>query len=132
MQRINLTLADGQVAASATQITTGAGDVARRLNVIFYNTADTEQTVLLYMVRNGGTARQIGRAVLAPDERWEVDGLPLNITDSLRASTSTAEVVDYVISIAADDALLRMTVYDADGIAKTAPAILEQMATIFG
>lgn len=130
-QTRNLTIADGQVAATATEITAGSGDMAQRLNLTFCNTGSQDETLVLTISRNGGTARRLKRVVLATEEQLEITGLPLNSTDSLLGVTSNASVVDYIVSIAAAEAPLSMQVYDSLGGLKTAPYVLEQLDAIF-
>jgi hypothetical protein len=126
----NLTLADGQVAATATAVYTGVGNVGRRLNVTLANTNTTEETVVLTFARKGGTARRLARVVLAPNEQFELCGLPLDREDVLYGVTTTADVVDYIVSIAADEAQSRRTVYDESGMEKTYPDVVEQLGTV--
>ncbi len=126
----NLTTGDGQVATTATQITAGRGDVARRMNITFANVGGQEEVLILTMSRNGGTARRIKRVVLGADEQLEIAGLPLNLSDSLLAQTTNAASIDYVVSIAGHDAPLTMHVYDDKGGLKTAPFIIEQLDAV--
>ncbi len=60
-----LTLADGQLTASAASIFDGNNNV-RTLNVILHNTsASTTETVVLTFQRNGGTARRLAALTTA-------------------------------------------------------------------
>lgn len=128
----NLTLADGQVAATATEITAGPGDMARRVNVSFSNVGGAEETLVLTITRNSGTARRLRRVTLAANEQFEITGLPLNSTDSLKAATTNASSVDYMVSLAPDDAPLSSCVYDENGSPRHVSDILEQMIQLLG
>ncbi len=126
----NLTTGDGQVAVTATQITAGAGVKARRMNVTFANVGGLNETLVVTISRNGGTARRLKRVVLDVNEQLEICGLPLNGTDSLLAATTNALSVDYVVSVAADNSPQTMVVYDEFGGVKTAPYIIEQLDAV--
>lgn len=123
----NLTTGSGQVAVTATQITAGVSDRARRLNLKFCNVGGQEETLVLTVSRNGGTAVRIKRVVLAADEEFKLSGLPLNSTDSLLAATTNAASVDYLISIAGADAPYAEETFDDSGRQKNAPYIQEQL-----
>ena len=122
-----LTIADGQVAATATEITVGPSDAGGWINALFYNTGDSDETLILTLSRDGGTARTLRQITLAADEAFELVGLPLNGTDSLRAQTTTASTVDYVVAIAAADTKLASCVYDSDGLPKVLAEIIKQL-----
>lgn len=127
----NLTVADGQVASgTAGQIVAGPSNHARRMNLIFANVGGQEETLVISLSRNGGTARRLKRVVLGADEQLEISGLPVNQSDSVLAVTSNAKSVDYVASIAGQDAPLTMHVYDDKGGLKTAPYIIEQLDAV--
>lgn len=128
----NLTIADGTVAATATQIAAGPGDHARPVNVLLSNTGTQDETVMLTISRNGGTQRRIWRGVLSPNWQARICGLPLNGTDSLLASATDAGVVDYLVSIAGREAPLTMAVYDDSGFPASAPQVLDQLAALTG
>jgi hypothetical protein len=128
----NLTIADGQVAATAVQITTGPGNRARPVNVILSNTGTQDETVTLTLSRNGGTARRIWRGVLSANWQARICGLPMNVTDSLLAAATDAAVIDYVVAIAGDNAPLTMAVYDDSGLLATAPQVLDQLSALTG
>ncbi len=127
----NLTIADGQVAATATQIVTGR-DHARKLNVILSNTGTQDETVILTYRRNGGTPRRIWFGVLSPNWQARICGLPLNGADVLLGQTTDAGVVDYVVSMTGIDAPLTMAVYNDAGLPASAPQVLDQMAALTG
>lgn len=111
----NLNLSGGQVAATATEISAGSSDQGRRINVTFANTGAQTETLVLTLAVNGGTARRLFRCTLDENEQLVVGGLPLDRRDSLRAATTNALAVDYVVSIAALDSLLTFQKYDEDG-----------------
>ena|SRR3990167_2108863 len=124
----NLTLADGQVATTSTEITAGPSDDGGRMNVFFSNTGTVEEILILTLTRGSdGTARRIKRITLQENEQCEISGLPMNKDDSLKASTTTASVVDYVVSVGPEDSPLRVEVQDADGIRKTMGALNEAL-----
>lgn len=129
---VNLTVADGQVATTATQITAGVGDHARRLNVLLSNTGAQDETVTLTYSRAGGTQRRVWRGVLGANEQARICGLAVNGGDVLYGQATDAGVVDYVVSIAGPDAPLTMAVYDDSGLPKTAPQVLDQLAALTG
>ncbi len=58
-------------------------------------------------------------------------GLPINKADSVYAVTTTAECVDYLTSVAPDESPLVSMAYDADGLPRMSPQILEQLALVF-
>ena len=128
--RRNLTLADGQVAATATEIATGPSDDGGRVNLTFCNVGSAEETLILTMSRNGGSARRLCRKVLAPNEELWLGGIPLNQSDSLKAATSNAEAVDYTVSKAPEEAAMTCQVFDENGTPKSVSAILEQLAQV--
>ena len=126
----NLTTAAGVVATTATEITAGAGDHARRLNLKFCNVGSQTETLILTISRNSATARRIKRVVLEPNEEFKLGGMPLNQSDSLLAVTTTADSVEYTIAIASPDADYTEATYDDAGREKHAPYILEQLDAI--
>ena len=126
--RRNLTIADGQVAATATEITVGPSDDGGRVNLTFCNTGTQEETLVLTVTRgSGGTARRLKRITIQPDEQCEFSGLPLNRDDSLKGVTTTASVVDYIVSVGPADSPFRFEVQDADGIRKNMGALNEAL-----
>lgn len=133
----NLVTADGRVAATATQITTGAACKAKRLNVLFCNVGTAEEVLIVTTTRGGGAnltgvARRVHRAVLQPNEALHLRGLPLNYDDSLLAATTNAESVDYVVSVASEETELDFITYDDSGNVKSGPQIVEQLAAVLG
>jgi alpha-D-ribose 1-methylphosphonate 5-phosphate C-P lyase len=91
-------LADGQLATSETAILSPTNTVYITAMEIF-NNSSTDQTVEI-LVRNGaGTSRRIFRVFpLKQYESIHFDGkLVLENSDTLRALTTTASQVDYVI-----------------------------------
>lgn len=114
-----LTIADGQVAASATQILDGASNTAQRgVSVMFSNTGNSSETVVVTFKRQGGTARRIAYAVLAQNESLLITGLKITSGDTLLASASDASVVDYLIT-GEQDGPYTVSVFDANGCLKT-------------
>lgn len=92
-------LADGQVTDSEGVIyTAGASQRAMIKTVSLHNTSATPQTVVLYARPASGTSRILFRWVLAQHERGVfAESIALNDGDSLRAETTTASVVDYLV-----------------------------------
>ena len=93
-------LADGQVAASETAIYTAAG-IAYIKQVTFYSNHASTQTITVWIKRAAGTSRKIRRMELDLNESCDLldDGetLELSNSDTLRASTTNATSVDYVV-----------------------------------
>jgi hypothetical protein len=124
----NLTIADGQVAATATEITAGPSNQGARVNVVFHNTGSTEETLILTLTRGtDGTARRVKRVVLKENESCDISGLPMNGTDSLKAVTTTASTVDYVVSVGPEDSPYTFAVYDENGVPKSVPDTFDQL-----
>lgn len=92
-------LAEGQVANTKTTIyTVPALTSAYVKYASFFNTSPTPQTVVLY-INASGTSRVLRRAVLAQNEQMIVDQpVTLETGDTLEAETTTASVVDYVVT----------------------------------
>lgn len=128
----NLTIADGQLSASATQVTAGPGDHARKINVILSNTGTQDETVVLTYSRAGGTQRRVWYGVLSPNWQARICGLPINGGDVLYGQTTDANVVDYLVSITGIDAPLAMAIYDDSGRLVSAPQVLDQLAVLTG
>ncbi len=123
---LTATIADGQLAASATLILAGSSlpsqgtgsNFGARLNMTFCNTGVSSETVALTVLRNGGTARQICSVVLATGERLVISGFGIDQLDTLKGTATDASVVDYLISIASENVPFSMTCYDANGAIK--------------
>ena len=128
----NLTIGDGQLAASATKIIGGPGQRARKLNVLFGNTGNSDETIILTYSRAGGTQRRIWRFTLSANWSARICGLPINGDDVLYGQSTDAAVVDYVVSITGLEAPLTMAVFDDNGLLAGAPQILDQMAALMG
>ncbi len=128
----NLTVADGQLAATATQITGGVGSRARKVNVTLCNTGTQDETVTLTYSRAGGTPRRIWQGLLSAGWSGRICGLPINGDDVLYGQSNDAGVVDYVVSITGLDTPLTMAVYTDAGLPASAPQVLDQMAALTG
>lgn len=128
----NLTIADGQLAATATQIVAGPGNHARQINVVLSNTGTQDETIVLTYSRNGGTQRRVWRCVLSANWQARVCGLPINVADVLYGSASDASVVDYLVSISGPNAPLTMAIYDDNGYEVATPQILDQLVAATG
>lgn len=130
MPASNPTLADGQVAASAAALLSGQGGP---VSVTFQNVGGSPETVVVTLARAGGPARRVARAVLAANEQLLLVGLPISAADSLKAVTSNAESVDYVVSAAPESAPLQVYTLDANGAIKNgAASIASGSQTISG
>ncbi len=99
------TLADGQVAASVGAIYTASAPVVLKF-VNFFNAGSANETLSVYITRNGGTRRQVIKQELAVDQALaflsEGETLTLSSGDLLEAEATTGSAVDYIISGAAD------------------------------
>ena len=92
------TLTDGSVAITTQNIYT-APSVALCKWITFYNKNATQQTLNVYIFRVGSVERQIYRFVLDQYDTVTInETITLSTGDRLRASTTTASAVDYVIS----------------------------------
>lgn len=109
-------LAGGQVAASTAAIYTG--DRNRGVSVTLQNTsASATQTATLTLTLNGtSTARRLDRVVLAPNESRVINGVQLGNGDVLKADTTNASVVDYLVL--ASTGPLSFQTFDANGALK--------------
>ena len=125
------TLADGQLAVAAASILDGntAGD--GRISASFVNTGGSSETVVITFQRNGGTARQIIRAVLATLETLRITGLPIQAGDTLLGATTNASAVDYLVTGQADGELL-IQCFDANGALKQVNTGVSGNQTISG
>ncbi len=124
----NLTIADGQLATSTTTITNGPSDRGGRINLFLANTGTAEETVILTLTRgSAGTARRVKRFTLKENEQCEISGLPMNGDDVLKGYTTTASVVDYVVSVGPEDSPLRFEIQDGDGVRKTLSVLNEAL-----
>lgn len=128
----NLCIADGQLAATATQLTAGPGSRARKVNVILSNTGNSDETVTLTYSRAGGTQRRVWRCVLGANWQARLCGMPINGDDVLYGMSTDAAVVDYLVSITGLEAPLAMAIHDDSGFLVGAPQILDQMAALTG
>lgn len=95
-------IADGQVAAAEGAIyTVPASTTAFVKQVTFFSTAAGAQTLIVWIRRSGGTSRKIRQFTLAQNESVDFlddgDTLQLSTGDAIRASTTDATSVDYVV-----------------------------------
>lgn len=127
-----LTLADGQLGTTAATLFSGANAPATgRINLIASNTGILEETIVLTFQRAGGTARRIARAVLKKNQALMVCGLPIQPDDTLLGVTTSATVVDYLIS-ASEDSRHTITVLDVDGTPKQSATFEVEVSEKFG
>lgn len=114
---MQLTLADGQLAASATAILTGSTS-SPTVNVVLQNTsASTTETVVLTFQRSGGTSRRLVRQVLAPNEQLIVSGITLMPDDTLLGQTTNASTVDYLAF--SGGGAFNIQAFDSSGLPKS-------------
>jgi hypothetical protein len=112
-------LGNGQVAASAAAIASWTGSQSYRTNATFANTSSSlTETLVVTVLRAGGTARRVCRAVLAPNEHLVVTGIVIDSGDTLKASTTDATTVDYDVSVAPDSQPFQIMSFDANGALK--------------
>lgn len=96
------TLADGQVAIAEGDIyLVPAATVGYVKQVAFYNTNAATQTLGVFIQRSGGTSRKIRQFILAQNESADLlddgDTLELAAGDAIRAVTTTATAVNYMV-----------------------------------
>lgn len=113
-----LTLADGQVAASAGTIHTVTSTNEGRVGMTFHNTGSNSETVVVTLSRAGGTARRIARAVLAANEALVVTGFPVQAGDVIAAATTNASAADYVVTACSESVPLDIYTLSGNGARK--------------
>lgn len=91
---MSLTIANGQLATSATALATATGSDLWSLRLTNTSGSLTE-TVLITVLRQGGTARRVARIVLAPNEQAVVTNIPVESGDIVKGATTDATTVDY-------------------------------------
>ena len=96
------TIADGQLATSEGDIYLVPGATKGYVKqVTLYNTNAAQQTIYVFIKRSGGTSRCIRRFVIDQYESVDLvddgDTLELSTGDAIRAYTTTATAVDYVV-----------------------------------
>jgi hypothetical protein len=90
---------DGQIASSEGQIYYAPTKSTFAKSVFLFNTSATTQTISLYVRRApSATSRQFRQIVLKQYESADITPPLLSPGDSIRADTTTASVVDYVIT----------------------------------
>jgi len=96
------TLADGQLAASETDVYTAPSGGARVNFMRCTNPAVTVELVKVWVKRSGGTSRLIAAQSLAQYDRLDViepgEELELSSGDKIRALSTNATTVDYIVS----------------------------------
>lgn len=124
------TLADGQVAATATAVLSAG--TPGPVTAIFANTGVVAQSLIVTLKRGTGTARRLAKVLLAADEQMVIANLPLNADDTLYAQATDASVVDYLVVGAPPVAPLSIYSLDANGALKAAGVPnLEQLLLLF-
>jgi hypothetical protein len=93
-------LADGQVPNTKGTIYTVGGSTVGYVKLInLFNTNAAQQTINLYVKRNGSVSRQLRQFVLAQYESGYYD-LPMTLSDGdiIEADSTNASAVDYLIT----------------------------------
>jgi len=92
-------IADGQVPDTKTTLYTSPSGITTLIKgMTFVNTSSTPQSLTLFANRSG-TSRQYVSVTLEEGDMLVADGaLTLEASDELEAQTTTAAVVDYLIS----------------------------------
>jgi len=113
-------VADGQVAVSSTALFTGTINQQGQVNISLLNTSgSTTETVIVTLTRAAsGVARRIARGVLAPNEQLYIAGLPVANGDIIKASTTDATTVDYLVGMTATDVPFEVWTLDTNGAVK--------------
>src|SRR5579863_4815142 len=107
-----LTLADGQLATTATALgTQGSWPIANApapqpwgnpVNITLNNTSGSNtETILVFIQRgsnNSTTNRRVARFVLAPNEQGIITSLVMGPSDVLLAQTTDGTTVDYLVT----------------------------------
>lgn len=109
-------LADGQLAATATAMYTADGSTTVLAVVLENTSGSASETVVLTLTRSGSSARRIVRAVLAANEQLIVQGLNVSPGDILKGSATDATTVDYTVFSSTGE--FRLTSLDASGAQK--------------
>lgn len=125
---MKLTLADGQLSATAATVYSGDAGV---VTINAYNTSSsTSQTVSFTFQRNGGTARGLHRAILAPYERVILSGVCIETADTILGSATNATTVDYLVTVG--NGPFCVTSFDANGALKQVNTGVSGNQTISG
>lgn len=93
-------LADGQLTATSETViyTVPSSTTTAVTDLVLHNTGAADQTVQVY-VRHGSTSRVVGYFILKQHYTAQQSfGLILGAGDTLRLKTTTANVLDYVLS----------------------------------
>lgn len=93
-------LAAGQIASTKTTIYTCPGSTVAYIHeFITFNTGATDETVIIYCKRSGGTSRVVDRGLLMENEKGLVEFAgPLSAGDEIEAETTNGSTVDYTIT----------------------------------
>lgn len=123
------TLADGQVAATATALLTAT--VVDKVTAVFQNISGSTETVVITLQRSGGTARRVAYAVLSTNEQLIVKNLPVQSGDILLAVTTDASSVDYVV-FGQQQGEFGILTLDANGALKSGSAAFSGNVSVTG
>jgi len=93
-------LAEGQVSDSEGVLYTVPSSTKAYIRFMtFFNTNATPQTLILYVRKGAGTSRKFFQCELSQNRTMECDSpIALGAGDTIRAETTTASVVNFVIS----------------------------------
>lgn len=96
------TLADGQAAIAETDVYTAPASGAVLSTIRFTNAGSSIELVKVYVKRSGGTSRLIAQQSLAGGDRLDAiapgEKIELSSGDKIRALTTTATTVDYLVA----------------------------------
>ena len=112
------TLTDGQLAATATSLLSGATVADQKVQIVCVNTGTGAETVIVTQKVSGGTARQVARSILGAKETLIVTGIGMHGDDTLLGQTTNATTVDYVVSTCPSDEPFEIESLDANGALK--------------
>lgn len=115
-----LNVADGQLGATSATLFTAPAEGAV-VQITLSNTAASQQTIVLTVLRAGSTARRVRRIVLEYNESDYIVGLPMSPADVLAGYATSAEAVDYLVGLSVGP--FSLTTRDADGFPKSSSAL---------
>jgi hypothetical protein len=108
----------GQVASSDTAIFTSTDPAQRIVAAVFENTSSSlTETLVVSFTISGGSKLRLARAVLAPNEQFVINGLTMNTSDSLSATTTDASTVSYTVMQSSPNPYAAQA-FDANGALK--------------
>lgn len=132
---MSTTLANGQVASTATTVVTAT--TTDRLNILLRNTSGSlTETVQVTVKRQNGTARNLPQQILAPNEAAIIEGLPVEGGDVVQATTTDASTVDYDVTSQGANPIVpvpfSVQCFDANGNIKTMTGAISSNLSVAG